>query len=52
MGNNTQLNMNRFVFAIFVVSGAYISGKWGNVKRNFSSVSQGVYIANMVIFMY
>ena len=23
---------------------------WGKVKRNFSSVSQGVYIGNMVIF--
>ena len=27
-------------------------GKWGNVKQNFSSVSQGVDIANMAIFMY
>ena len=27
-------------------------GKRGNVKRNFSSVSQGVYIANVVTFMY
>ena len=26
-------------------------GKWGKVKQNFSSVSQGVYIANMVTFM-
>ena len=25
-------------------------GKWGNVKQNFSSVSQGVYIVNMVIY--
>ena len=28
------------------------SGKVGKVKRNFSRVSEGVYIANMVIFMY
>ena len=27
-------------------------GKRGNVKQNFSSVSQDVYIANMAIFMY
>ena len=27
-------------------------GKWGKVNQIFPSVSQGVYIANMVIFMY
>ena len=27
-------------------------GQWGNVKRKFSSVSQGVNIAKKVIFMY
>ena len=27
-------------------------GKWGKVKQNFSSVSHGVHIANMVIVMY
>ena len=27
-------------------------GKWGKVRRKFSSVSPIVYIANMVIFMY
>ena len=26
-------------------------GKWGNVNHKFSSVSQGVYIANMIIFI-
>ena len=27
-------------------------GKWGNVNHNFLSVSQGVYVANMLVFMY
>ena len=27
-------------------------GKWGNAKQNFLSVSQGMYIANMAVFMF
>ena len=30
-------------------NGCIYRGTWANMKRNFSSVSQGVYIANMVI---
>ena len=40
-----------FVNAHFYLQIELSRRKWGNVKRNFSSVSQGVYIANMVIFL-
>ena len=30
----------------------FIRGKWDKEKRNFSSVSQCMYIANMLIFIY
>ena len=37
-------------YLLFQCNSTLWSRKWGNVKRNFSSVSQGVYIANMAIF--
>ena len=48
---NSNFEKNQ-LFETCVIVKHICRGKWGNVKQNFLNVSQSVYIANMVIFMY